>query len=173
MVQEGDGCMPSIRESDLPGIGRKFQIETRSGDKLVVVLHDDGKRELYHFHYDDPDESISMVTLDDAEARQVAGIIGGMTYKPKALESVEVALDDLVIEWYKVERGSKAVGRTIGELNVRQATGATVIAIVDKVGSKKINPGPGHVISEDATIIVTGERQQVKGFKQLITLGSP
>ncbi|WP_338827022.1 cation:proton antiporter regulatory subunit [Neomoorella thermoacetica] len=160
----------SIKETELPGIGKKFQIETRSGDKMVIVVHDDGRREIYHFDSNDPEESISMVTLDDTEARRVAGILGGMAYVPKALESVEMALEDMVFEWYKVEKGAQAIGKTIGDLDIRKKTGAAIIAIIKK-GKKVLNPGPEEIITPGATIVVLGDRKQVKACKELILHG--
>lgn len=163
--------MSTIRETPLPSIGHKFDIRTRSGDKLVVIVHDDGRREMYHFFHNDPDESISMITLDDGEARQLSAIIGGLAYKPKALESMEVALDDLIIEWYKIEPNGWCVGKTIGELNIRQKTGATIMAIIDSDHTKKVNPGAEQVIQAGTTIVVMGERQQIQAFKTLVLKG--
>lgn len=164
--------MFDIRESDLPGIGRKVQIETNNGDKIVVVIHDDGKREIFQFNPNDPDESIAVMTLDDDEARKFAGVVGGMTYTPKALQTLEVDLDDLVIDWYKVPEGAKSAGKTIGELQLRQKTGASIIAIVEPDKRKRLNPGPSEVIQEHATLVVTGAREHVRTLKQLIAHGS-
>src|SRR5690606_8344297 len=104
--------MSIVRESDLIGIGKKFQIQTEAGDHMVVVIHDDGRRELYRYD-DEENESRCVMTLSDEESRQVAGIIGGLSYKPKALEKVEVALDDLIIEWIKVEISGNAINKSI------------------------------------------------------------
>ena len=161
----------NIRESDLPGIGRKYQVETRAGDRMVVIIHDDGRREVYHFHHHDPEESLSMVSLDDDEARTIAAIIGGMNYTPRALEKIDVALDDLSIEWVKVDPDAKIAGKRIGELNIRRQTGATIIAVVDKNHDKQINPGPEYALKPESTLIVVGERKQLKLFKQFLNGG--
>ncbi|HJY31084.1 MAG TPA: hypothetical protein VJ306_23815, partial [Pyrinomonadaceae bacterium] len=74
----------SISETFLPGVGRKFQVETTSGDRLVIVIHDDGTRELYHFTRRNLDRPSSVLLLTDGEARQIAGIVGGLTYVPRS-----------------------------------------------------------------------------------------
>lgn len=158
--------MSVVRESDLIGIGKKFQIETEAGDNMVVVIHDDGRRELYR-HDDDDNETRCVMTLSDEESRQLAGIIGGLSYKPKALETIEVALDDLRIEWYKVEATSDGVNKTIGELGVRQKTGASIIAAI-KDSETKINPGPEYMIEPGSTLVIAGKAKHIKLLKELL-----
>ncbi len=163
--------MSTIRESDLPGIGRKFQIEARNHDRIVIIVHDDGLREIYLFRHENPDECVSVITLNDTESRQVAGIIGGMAYKPKDLEAVELALDDLVVEWYRLTPTSIANGTTIAQLDLRQRVGVSIVAVVNIDGSKKINPGPEHLLRAGDTMVVIGERQQIRAFRRLMSDG--
>src|SRR5215813_13645655 len=132
--------MSTIRETTLPGVGRKFQVETTNGDRLVIVIHDDGTRELYHFTRKHPDRVASVVTLADAEARQVAGIIGGLTYVPKALPTAEVVLDDLVLQWFTIPEGAACIGKTIRDLQVRTVTGASIVSIIEPDRAKRVNP---------------------------------
>ncbi|SHE10580.1 K(+)/H(+) antiporter subunit khtT [Chlamydia abortus] len=161
----------NIKEVDLPGIGRKFQLQTRTGDSVVVVIHDNGLREIYHFGEDEQEECLSNISLEDDEARQMAAIIGGMSYKPKALEEIEMSLEDLVIEWFKIEPDAACVGQTIGELTIRQASGAVIIAVIDKTRhTKVINPGPEHVLTAHCTLVATGEREQLKKLRALLQL---
>jgi TrkA domain protein len=164
--------MSTYKETELPGIGMKFQIDTNSGDKLVIILHEDGKREIHHFDYDDPEDSISMVTLDDTEARRVGAILGGMVYMPTALETVDVEFEDMVIEWFKIPAQAKSINMTLGDLDVRNQTGATIIAFVNKDHVKTINPGSQEVIRKDCTLVIIGERSHVKQCKKLILEGS-
>ncbi|QGP93792.1 K(+)/H(+) antiporter subunit KhtT [Neomoorella glycerini] len=164
--------MLPLREIELPGIGRKFQLNTRSGEQLVIIIHEDGKRELYLFNPGNAEECTATVTLNDQEARQVGAILGGVVYKPTALEEAEVELDQLVIDWYKVETGAVGVGKTIGGLKVREQTGATIIAVIESDHTTHITPGPDQVIAAHCTLVLAGTREAVKACKRLILHGS-
>lgn len=163
--------MSTIRETSLPGVGRKFQVETASGDRLVIVIHDDGTRELYHFTRKEPDRVASVVTLADSEARQIAGIIGGLTYVPKALPSAEIVLDDLLLEWYTIEAGSNCIGKTIRDLQVRTVTGASIVSIIEPDRVKRLNPEADTRLNEGATLVLAGDRRTIQALKQLLAHG--
>ena len=163
--------MSVISESILPGVGRKFQVETLSGDRLVIVIHDDGTRELYHFTRKNMDRPASVLRLSDGEARQIAGIVGGLTYVPRSLPTAEVILEDLVLEWFKIEPGAACIGKSIRELQVRTVTGASIVSIIEPDSQKRLNPEADTVLNEGATVIVAGDRRTINSVKQLLVQG--
>jgi TrkA domain protein len=163
--------MPTISEVFLPGVGRKFQVETLAGERLVIVIHDDGMREIYHFTRKNMDRPASVLRLSDGEARQIAGIVGGLTYVPRSLPMAEVILGDLVLEWLTVEEDAACVGRTIRELQVRTRTGASIVSIIERDQSKHTNPEAETVINEGATLIVAGDRPAINALKRLLVGG--
>lgn len=163
--------MSTISESNLPGVGWKFQIETNSGDRLIVVIHDDGHRELYYYHRKNLEKAASVLTLTDGEARQIAGIIGGLTYVPKALPSTEVVLDDLVLEWFTIEPEYASAGRTIADMQPRTKSGASIVSIIEPDNEKRVNPLPGTIINAAATLIIAGDRANLNKLKKILILG--
>ncbi|PYS67452.1 MAG: potassium:proton antiporter [Acidobacteria bacterium] len=163
--------MSTISESNLPGVGRKFQVETLSGDRLTVVIHDDGMRELYHFERKNLNRPASVLTLSDGEARQIAGIIGGLTYVPKALPTSEIVLEDLVLEWFTLPAGSNGAGRTIRDLQVRTFTGASIVSLIEPTRTTRTNPEADTLLNEGATLILAGDRHSIAKLKELLVSG--
>lgn len=142
--------MAVIKEAELPGLGKKFEVTLENGDRIVVVIHDEGTREIYHFQAGEEDEPQFSVTLTDQESRQLGSIIGGSFYQPRLLERLETAVADLCIEWLQVKKNVPLVGRSIGELGLRKNHGIIVIAVIVNAGGGRktttfINPGPSFV----------------------------
>jgi len=164
--------MSTISEIGLPGVGRKFQIETVSRDRLVIIIHDDGKRELYHYERDDMENPASIMTLTDGEARQIAGIVGGLTYVPKALATEEIVLEGLVLEWFTIEKGAFCIGRTIRELQARTVTGASIVSLIESDRSSRNNPQADTVLNEGATLFLAGDRGNINALKRLLVEGN-
>lgn len=169
---DSNKTMSTVSETYLPGVGRKFQIETVRGDRLVVVIHDDGDREIYHFDRKNLDRAAAVITLTDGEARQIAGIVGGLTYVPKALPTAEVVLDDLVLDWFTIEPGAAAIGKTIRQLQARTATGASIVSLIEPNHVTRTNPEADTMLNEGATLVLAGDRKTITALKKLLVEGT-
>ncbi|GGH61015.1 hypothetical protein ACN9MH_12475 [Paenibacillus silvae] len=67
----------NIRECALPGIGVKYQFHTKGGNQLVIIKHEDGRRELYSVNPLDEEELTLIAELEDDECVTLSGLIGG------------------------------------------------------------------------------------------------
>ena len=120
---------PEVSELELPGIGRRFDLDHLDGGRITVVIHHSGRRDLYLLPSDE-DEPNAVMTLTDRQARSLGAVLGGAYFKPAMVEEIEEVIGNLLIDWVTLPGSSPAVGRTIGELEIRKRTRMTVVAIV-------------------------------------------
>ena len=159
-----------LRQTRLPGVGTKFTLSLDRGGRLAVILHNDGKREIYFFSRAHDDEPRAVIELDDDEARQLGAVLGGAYERPKIVEELEMAIGELAIEWIPVPAGSPAVGRTLAEAAFRARTGITIIAIL-REPEPVAGAQPNDVIQEGDTLVTVGKLGQYREFRRLLAEG--
>lgn len=153
----------TVYESDLPGVGKKHEIELHGGERLVVVTHNTGKREVFR-RADEDSDAEKLFELSDGLARTVGTVLEGAYFQPVATENIDTVLGgDALIEWYEVPEGSELAGETIEAADVRQRTGASIIA-VDTGDDVTPNPDPGAGVHAGDTVVVIGSREEVDKF---------
>lgn len=161
--------MSEIKESDLPSIGKKFTLELDSNDKLVIVIHFSGEREVFKFP-EDSDEPTSITKLTDEEARQIGAILAGTYFQPVIEEERKLTMKNVTMEWIKVTPNSLLVNKKIKELDIRNITGVSITTIIR--GETVIpNPFSDEVIKPQDTIIIIGNNEQIKNFIATFDIG--
>lgn len=154
--------MSEIKECDLPGIGKKFTLELDSGDKLVVVIHSSGEREVFKFTKDN-DEPTSVTTLSDEEARQIGTILSGTYFQPVIEDEPKLMMKNVTMEWIKIVPDSILANKKIEELDIRKTTGVSITTIIR--GETVIpNPSSSEIIKPQDTLIIIGNNEQIKNF---------
>lgn len=154
-----------VRESELPGVGKRYEATTTAGEKLVLVIHNDGRRELFRFG-DDPDRPRSVLALTDHEAHQIGALLAGTYFQPVAGEAVLEVMQGLHLRWLPVVAGGSLDDRTIRDVEVRKRTGASVIAIL-RGGSSIPNPSPDERLAAGDTLLAIGTPEQIERFLAL------
>ncbi|GAA0548546.1 TrkA C-terminal domain-containing protein [Halorubrum ejinorense] len=158
----------TITESDLPGVGKKFEIELGGGEEMIVVIHNTGKREV--FRRTDPNaDSEKAFEFSDDLARTIGSIIEGAHFQPVEPETQETTLPGgILLEWYELPPGSPLVGETLESADIGNRTGVAVVAI--QRGDEVIDsPGAETTLGEGDTLIVVGTPDDCATFEEILT----
>ncbi|MDG5762102.1 TrkA C-terminal domain-containing protein [Natronococcus sp. A-GB1] len=157
----------AIYESDLPGVGKKFEIELQGSERLVIVTHNTGKREVYKKANEDAD-SEKLFDLSDQLARTVGTILEGAYFQPVQTSGAETKLsEETFLEWYDVDKTAEIAGISISDARIDEQIGVSILAI--QRDEELITPvTPDTVIEAGDKVIVAGEQEECLKFEKLI-----
>ncbi|GAB4513563.1 MAG: cation:proton antiporter regulatory subunit [Anaerolineae bacterium] len=119
--------MTAIKETNLPGVGVRHEFVTRSGDRLGVILHHSGRRDLLVYDRQDPDSCRSVLPLSEDDSHSLAELLGALQVTEDT-RSLKQSLGGMTIDWVTVKGAS--IGQSLKELEVRAKTGVSVVAVM-------------------------------------------
>ncbi|WP_435175248.1 cation:proton antiporter regulatory subunit [Halorussus sp. AFM4] len=156
----------TVYETELPGVGRKYELD-RADDRLVVVVHHDGDRDVYR-RLPERDETTHLFALRDERARKLGAVLEGAYFQPVELDAVEVPVGDAVIEWYELSADAPLADGRLGDAEVRSETGATVLA-VRRDGETHPSPDADFALRPGDCVVALGDREEQAELERLVT----
>jgi hypothetical protein len=101
--------MTEIREVELPGVGVRHEFVTEDGNRVGVVSHRSGRREVYLADSDDSDRFRRALRLSEEDARTLAEILGPSRVAAE-LAALQQKVEGLAIDWLPVREDSPLRG---------------------------------------------------------------
>lgn len=158
--------MPEISQTPLPGVGVRHEFTTVNGERVAVLTHRTGRREIAVYDRDDPDACTTVLHLSHDDTRALAELLGASPVS-EAVASVQQRVEGLAIEWVAVPTGSRFVGTTIAEGAFRTRTGASIVAVLR--GDLTIPaPGPEHRFAEGDVAVAVGTPDGLEQLRGLL-----
>lgn len=158
--------MPDVRETQLPGVGVRHEFTTAEGERVAVVSHRNGRRELVVYDRDDPDASTTVLHLTRDDTRTLAELLGASQVS-EAVASVQHRIEGLAIDWITVPDDSPVVGATIAEGAFRTRTGASIVAAM-RGDSTLAAPGPEHRFEAGEVVVAVGTTDGLAQLRALL-----
>ena len=155
-----------VSETLLPGVGIRYEFETRSGAKVGLVSHRDGHVDLVVYDATDPDIGTEMITLTSAEAETVADLLGA----PRIVErfaDLSKEIPGLHAAQLEMPDGSRYIGRALGDTRARTLTGASIVAVVrgpDVIAS----PTPAQQLRSGDILVVVGTDDGIAKVREIL-----
>jgi TrkA domain protein len=158
--------MAEVTETTLPGVGVRHEYTTARGERIGVLAHRSGWREVVRYDRDDPDSSTTVLRLSPDDAHTLVEMLGGSRVS-EAVSVVQQQIEGLAIDWLTVTPQSQAVGTTLGDGQFRTRTGASIVAVVR--GQTNVPaPGPDFRLEPGDVAVAVGTREGLAQLRDLL-----
>ncbi|MCA1842067.1 MAG: cation:proton antiporter regulatory subunit [Actinobacteria bacterium] len=158
--------MPDVSETPLPGVGVRHEFVTAGGERVAVLTHRTGRREVAIYDRADPDACTTVLHLSSEDTRTLAELLGASPVS-EAVSAVQQRLEGLAIDWVTVPAGSRVVAATIGEGEFRSKTGASIVAVVRGEATLPA-PGPEHRFEGGDVVVAVGTTAGLAQLRDLL-----
>lgn len=157
--------MAEVTETQLPGVGVRHEFSTVAGERVAVLSHRTGRREIALYDRTDPDSCTTVLHLDPDDTRTLADLLGGGPLSEAAAGVQRLA--GVAIDWVPINAGSGHAGSTIGDARLRTRTGSSVVAVIR--GHQTIPaPGPETVLAPDDLVVAVGTPEGLRELRNLL-----
>ncbi len=123
--------MADVDETQLPGMGLRYDFTTEDGDRVGVLVHRTGRRDVFLYSRDDPDECRATITLRPDDARTLAELLGAS----RVAEHLAAVQQQVAGLTPRLDPGVAVVGvgraRPCARRRCTPTTGASIVAILD------------------------------------------
>ncbi|MFC4989339.1 cation:proton antiporter regulatory subunit [Saliphagus infecundisoli] len=155
-----------VFETQLPGVGQRYQITFSDGGVFTIVIHNDGSRQV--FWRDDPDDDgKELFTTTERDAQKLAEIFEGVFFDPVA-DDLDDALSGARIKWVAIPGDSPVVGQTISDLDIRARTGISILA-VERGDQTIANPESSTELLADDILVIVGDDDAHQALDTLLS----
>jgi TrkA domain protein len=157
--------MTVVTETRLPGVGVRHEFTTSGGERLAVLSHRTGRREIALYDPADPDASSAVLHLSPDDTRTLGELLGASLVS-EAIVGVQ-RLEGVAIDWITIQSGSEQIGATIGGGQLRARTGISVVALVR--GDETLPaPGPDQVLESGDVVVAVGTPDGLRQLRALL-----
>lgn len=158
--------MTTVNKTPLPGVGNRYDFETRSGDRVGVIVHHSGHYDFLVYDKLDPDSCTTVLPLDAEDAHTLTELLGG-SQVAESQQQMRQSLPGLIIDWVPVHEDWSCAGQTIREIGVRARTGVSIVAVMR--GEETIpSPDPEFRLQAGDTAVVVGTQDGIRKAFELL-----
>ena len=161
--------MADINEVNLPGVGVMHEFITKSGNRVGVISHRTGRKEVVVGDTEDPDASRSVLEMSEQDARTLAELLGGSRVT-EALAELQQRVEGLAIDWLPLRSDSPYAGKTIADAQVRTRTGVSIVAVL-RGEEPFAAPEPNFVMESGDYLVVVGTGKGIEAVVDLLHNG--
>jgi TrkA domain protein len=156
--------MAEVERTSLPGVGVRYDFVTRAGERIGVLVHRTGRREILVYDSEDRDSCRAVIRLEPGEATTLTELLGTSQISEQlaAMQQIE----GLAIDWLSVAASSACADRSLRDSALRELTGVSIVAVVR--GDETIPaPDPDFRLEPGDSVVAVGT---APGIAQLFAL---
>lgn len=157
--------MAEVTETQLPGVGVRHEFATGAGERVAVLSHRTGRREIAIYDRADPDKCTTVMRLNPDDTRTLADLLGGGPLSEAAAGVQRLA--GVALDWIPIKATARHAGTTIGQGQLRTQTGSSVVAVI-RGDDTLPAPGPELVLAAGDIVVAVGTPEGLRQLRDLL-----